>query len=1435
MNSRYLVCIFDDKKMFFSFEKQDFKISREIGEFQVYSSVFPLFSFKFLDDSFMVNEHELKYDTTTQVEDYQVLVTKNNDYKTYIIEKSIVIGSDPNNCDIIVSDCESVFVNREQSEYVINTNNGVFVNNKKKYGEIVLKAGDFIFIANELIFFTKNGIKIRSHIESMLMPDYSSFAKVNHKSYHRSPRIFHVPDETAIKIESPPAKPTKNEKTLFKLIIPPLIMLSITIGISILIGRGLFIVISITATLMSIIKSVQSFFEGRKKFKEDSENRIIKYREYLTKKSVEINLRIQEEKDGVNYHILSPSKLIELVSNESRRIYEKSTLDTDFLSVRIGIQSRKPTFKIDLAEQKLTQDYDELYEDANEVANNFKNIEGIGLSIDVRNNNVGIIGTKQLSILIVKQILLEVMTLHSYHDVQFLTIFDQKYLKELEWIVYAPHSKIDVINVRGLVYNEVLRDQILGSFVQIIKDREQKFKEDNSTRFSPHYIVPVLSSELIAEHSINEYLDQELHHLGLTVIIVENEIENLKENIKTVIEIYSKRRSRLLIDSGQYVKKHFEIDVLPSNKELLTHARMLKGFNHTLKSENGLPKMITFLEMYQASTINDLQIKSRWQRNDSTKTLAVRLGVNGEDYVELNLHEKAHGPHGLVAGTTGSGKSEIIQSYILSLAINFSPHEVAFLLIDYKGGGMANLFMKLPHLIGTVTNLDGDGSMRALASIKSELLRRQEIFAKYNVNHVNQYIRLFKEGQADEPMPHLFMISDEFAELKSEQPEFMRELVSTARIGRSLGIHLILATQKPSGVVDSQIWSNSKFKLCLKVQDESDSKEMLKTTDAAHIVEPGRAYLQVGNNEIYELFQSAWSGADYYAEKQESHIDKRIYSINRLGQYKLLTTDLSEIESGEKIEKNNSELEEVLNSVESTFNEMGLNKVRPICLEDLETRYYLDDFIEIDFDIEQESVMLGKVDIPNKQTQIIYNRKLSDLGNIAVFGSGGYGKSYTLMTMLFSLFCRNHADKVYSYVLDFGNNSLINLRHLPHVAEYITLDDDEKLKKFIVLINETIIERKKLFAKHGANHISVYNELVEEKFPTIIIALDNFDILKDEFRDLYDYFAILTRDCTSLGIYFMCSASRINAFKISMLNNLKTRVSLYNLDRHEYTNAVGKSQFLPKEVPGNALVKVDGEPAVMQVMMPAKADNDIEMVKTVKAKVEDIAKNYQGKVPPSIAVVSDEIDAEELINSTSLNENELIIGMSYDSVSAEIINYSKVGIIPLLSNPGLGKTNFIKFVLMQSIANGVIIDSSEGMLKSWSDRYEYYTFDDKKDLIERIKNDEFNGKVLICDNAGEFLGIFNAVEQELLAAKFSAGTLKLIIALNVDVIRLYTGAVTKMIKSSTVNILQVNPSDQRVIEFKPAEKPRYVLKAGDVVNIIGTVKRKVKVPNVGGN
>ena len=705
----------------------------------------------------------------------------------------------------------------------------------------------------------------------------------------------------------------------------------------------------------------------------------------------------------------------------------------------------------------------------------------------------------------------------------------------------------------------------------------------------------------------------------------------------------------------------------------------LAPLNHLQNLKSSIPDTVTFMEMYGVETFEDLQVSRRWAKNAPYKSLAVPIGLRGkDDLVQLNLHEKAHGPHGLIAGTTGSGKSETIQSYILSLAVNFHPHDVAFLLIDYKGGGMANLFKNLPHLLGTITNLDGAQSMRALASINAEIHRRERLFGEFEVNHINQYQKKFRNGEATEPLPHLFLISDEFAELKVNQPDFIKELVSIARVGRSLGVHLILATQKPSGVVDDQIWSNSRFKLALKVADRGDSMEMLHTPDAAEITQTGRAYLQVGNNEVYELFQSAWSGADYQPDKDDMGIeDHTIYLINELGQYEILNKDLSGLEEADEIKEVPTELDAIVQHIQLLCEEQHIPPVPQPWLPPLKERITLEDLEVVQPAVAWKqkkpvSVLLGMADIPQAQKQEVVSIDLSKDGHILLYGSPGTGKTTFLQTAAMDL-ARKHSPKALTmYLMDFGTNGLAPLSKLPQVADTMLLDQAEKIAKFVRIMERELNRRKKLLSDYGVGTLELYRQASGQEEPAIVILLDSYEAIKEEAyeAEVFKLLVRISREGLSIGVHLLMTAGRQSNLRAQLYSNFKHQLSLPQNDVSEVRSIVGSTPLAMtmEDIKGRALMKRD-EVDVIQLALPVAGANDAQVLNNLRQEVASLQEAWTGQRPSAIPMVPEELTEADFYSRASVQaayEQGLVpLGLDMETVEPVTWNLAKGNLLYL--------------------------------------------------------------------------------------------------------------------------------------------------------------------------
>lgn len=1292
------------------------------------------------------NEHiaTLSLFESVTLENIQYVYFSMNDEKVYPIKEQTILIGESLSSDIIMEGFQLAIT---KQTLVNHSKHKVYINGKElPEGQREYRIGDRILLGLLLLIIKQGEFVITgdlTHYLTSLVPKVTSQAYFEgYPLYKRSPRVIQTLSDEKITIQKPIAKSRLEKGSLVKLILPPLIGVGATIAISVIMPRGPYIFVTLAMTLVTTVFSVVGFFSDRKKTKEENTKKEAVYYDYLLDTRKKLQKLQLAEKKYYDYHYPLSQEIIRMIETYSPRLYEKDSHEDDFLMIRVGNAAQKSDYHVSFDYNLLEVEKDHQLEEAKEVYQLFTTTNNKPVIVDLKQTHLGLVGEKQYIHAEMNDIITQITYFQSYHDVEIIMLHQEKYHQDFDYLKWYPHFKLHQMNVTGVINNEGVRDQVLASLQQILRDRKLKLEEhQREAKYLPHFILLVDDYHLLVNHPIMEYLQRKSVDLGITMIYSALKQADLPDNIKTVVQLEDTSTGRLLVHEGRACNQTLQLNHT-DNSQLESTARILAALVHQQGIVSQIPEAITFFELYGVEHPEELHVNERWKKSQSHQSLAVPLGVRAkEDIVYLNLHEKAHGPHGLVAGTTGSGKSEIIQSYVLSLAVHFHPHEVGFLLIDYKGGGMANLFQKLPHLLGTITNLDGAESMRALASIKSELKRRQRIFNACGVNNIIQYTKLFKVGKVTEPLPTLFIISDEFAELKKEQPEFMSELVSIARIGRTLGIKLILATQKPTGVVDDQIWSNSKFKLALKVQDESDSKEVIKTADAAYITQPGRAYLQVGNNEIYELFQSAWSGASYTKEI-EAKIDDRVYKMNILGQAELINQDLSEDTEATDL---TTQLDVVVEHVSTTYDSLQATAVKKPWLPSLEEKI-ISPYIQQETMIDTATIHaidltcpIGLIDIPEEQKQADYTIDFMKDGNLFVFGSSGYGKTITLETIMNTLAVKNNPQLLQYYILDFGNSAMIPYKDLPHVADYMGFDDIEKLSKFITLMENEIKARKQLFGRSMVQNIAIYNQAHSDNLlKTIFVMVDNYDVIKELAIDLESALMRLSRDGSSVGIYIVVSASRVSGVKYATLNNFKNRIAQYMFDESEVSNAVGRGAYkLADKIKGRALVKQNSV-SMAQIYSSVPFEDDLSYLQHNQAFIGAMKEAYTGKPVKGIAVLPDIFTTQEY-EAYELNDTHAIkLGLHTQAVTLVGMDTSSSSPFLILGPSSSGKTNVLEVILNQLGEQDTctIFDSKE---------LAFYKYKDKEQ-VTYIENEEQSKKQAVEN-------LFEAVEARKEAMK----------------------------------------------------------------------------------
>lgn len=1141
--------------------------------------------------------------------------------------QEITIGKSLN-CDIIYNNS---LINDKQAKIFYSngklmlenydTNYGIFLNDTPVSNKVkLLFNGDIIFIMGLRIvvignnFFITNPFNRVSYnqrkfelvkkqqkvVEPTGTPEEDVKLFSEKDFFARAPRITSGIEREKIKIEAPPQKQEKDEKPLIYTIGPSLAMglvmlISMSSAISGVSNGTASVKSTVTSALMTVAMLISMIlfpilnnkYEKRKKKKKE-ETRQKKYKEYINKKINQIDDVMIKQKNILFDKYLSAEECAQIILNKDSRLWERKTEDEDFLTIRVGLGDLPIEADIEYPNKEFSMEDDNLMELINSVAKKSKVIKNVPITASLASKNIAaaiIENDERTTEKFAQNLIMQLVALHSYADLKLVFLLKKEKNVRWEHMKTLPHIWDEQKEIRFWAdeYDD-MKD--IARYLEIELNNRRKYEDKFDYRsFAPYYLIITDDYKTIENLKIVTEILNAKRNLGFGLFCITDNMLHLPNECQLFININGHNGSLFENQITATTKKEFYFDTsFTFFFENIGQRLSNIPIRVNTASKFSLPETYTFLEMYDAGRIEQLNILQRWMTNDSTKSLQAPIGIdtNGMQIV-LDIHEKAHGPHGLIAGSTGSGKSEFIITYILSLAVNYHPNDVSMILIDYKGGGLAGAFqkgnVKLPHIVGTITNIDKVGLQRSLVSIQSELRRRQIKFnqAREKTDEgtidIYKYQKLFHDGVVKEPIPHLLIICDEFAELKQQQPDFMDELISVARIGRSLGVHLILATQKPAGVVNDQIRSNSKFGICLKVQDRQDSMDVIKRPDAAELKRAGQFYIQVGNNEYFALGQSAWAGASYEpSDIIKKNVDNSMKFVSNIGSV------IKKIDDTKRapVKKDGEQLTNIVKYIY----ELGKNEnihLKPLWLENIPEIIMLDKTKE-KYKIEKKEneviPVIGEYDDPYNQRQGPVELDFKKQGNIIVYGNAESGKETLISTMVYDIITTYTVREAQMYLLDFGSEALKIFKDAPHVGDVVLSTDAEKINRLFEMIQREMKRRTEVLSNYGGD-IKLYIKDTGIPMPQIIVVINNYEGFVENYGEKYDDILLtLCREGIKYGIIFVLTASAYNSVRYRLSQNFRQKIALQLNNEDDFLNIIeGVNKKRPAHVFGRGLIK----------------------------------------------------------------------------------------------------------------------------------------------------------------------------------------------------------------------------------------------------------------------
>ncbi|MER5545802.1 FtsK/SpoIIIE domain-containing protein [Streptomyces sp. NPDC002589] len=1029
-------------------------------------------------------------------------------------------------------------------------------------------------------------------------------------AYNRPPRLSPLRPRRRLVV---PVPPSKAERARFEFIMAftPLVF---GLAMYFFTKQIYMLLFCLMSPLMMLGQWVSENRQGKKKQKTS----LKQYKQDLAAHESELAVLAKEEQRHRRADSPDPAEILLFATGPRRRLWERRLTDPDVMQLRIGVGGLPSDVELVMGRGGTTYD-----EDRPEPPL----LPDVPVTLPFpRLGVVGVAGDRARALASARWLAVQAAVLHSPRDLSLVALTATSAAgAEWQWCHWLPHTNPeqgqDCVALVGFDSEGITRR--VNELLNELARRKAARAQNNVTGQlypDPNVLLVLDGARLLRRVPGVPQLLTEGPQYGILALCIDEDERLLPEECKAVVAWspdaahHVRVRGYGLEGAGDVLADQVTYEWC----ELL--ARSLAPVRDVSRddADAALPTSARLLNLLNMPNPTGIDVERVWQAGGSTTSAPIGLAADGAFVLDI----RRDGPHALVAGTTGAGKSELLQTIIASLAVANRPDALNYVLIDYKGGSAFMDCARLPHTVGMVSDLDAHLTERALASLAAELHRRERLLFSAPAKDIEDYDDTRRLRPELEPMPRLVLVIDEFASLVAELPDFIAGLVDIARRGRSLGVHLILATQRPAGVVSADIRANTNLRIALRVTDAAESMDVIDAPDSGAIAKstPGRMYVR--------------SGAQSLVGVQSARIGGRRPATGRTGP-KATLIPLPWTAYGRPLPKQNeaeddgtmvTDLAVLVDAVAEGAQRMGFREQRSPWLPPLAELVTLEHVVAHGIEpagaaADVAPIPYGLIDLPAQQSRRPLSLDLVHGEQTLLLGGARSGRSTALRTLAGSLARTASPHDVHLYAIDCGSNALLPLMRLPHVGAVVNRDEPDRVRRLIERLLTEVARRQQLLAMEGASSAAEQRAAAtpEERMPWMVLLLDSWEGFASAFEN-YNYGQLLEavqrlfREGSAVGLKVVMTADR-SGLSGHVSSAFADRLVMRFADPNDYSTAGLQSREVPKNMPpGRALRITDTGVDETQIGLLAEDPSGQAQVRALREIAEEARTRY-GRLP----------------------------------------------------------------------------------------------------------------------------------------------------------------------------------------------------------------------------